>query len=131
MTLEDISLLSQIVGGFAVMASLVFVGLQIRDNSRAVRAATAQAVHDNYAGWYTALLGNESALATSAKGFVDLGALTPAEKCRSLTRPSKKKNNSISDPNVERRGTSFSAASAYAFIQSRTTVSRTVSGMPP
>ncbi len=82
MTLEDISLLSQIVGGFAVMASLVFVGLQIRDNSRAVRAATAQAVHDNYAGWYTALLGNESALATSAKGFVDLGALTPAEKAQ-------------------------------------------------
>lgn len=47
MTFEEISALSQIAGGFAVMASLVFVGLQIRDNSRAVRAATAQAVHDN------------------------------------------------------------------------------------
>lgn len=80
MTLEELAYLSQIVGVFAVMASLVFVGLQIRDNSRAVRAATAQAVHDNYAGWYTALMANETALATSAKAFVDLTALTAAEK---------------------------------------------------
>ena len=59
MTLEAIYYISQIVAVFAVIASLVFVGLQVRDSSRAVRAATAQAVHDNYAGWYTALLGNE------------------------------------------------------------------------
>jgi hypothetical protein len=69
MTLEQIYYVSQIPAVFAVIASLVFVGLQVRDSSRAVRAATAQAVHDNYAGWYTALLGNETALATSAKGL--------------------------------------------------------------
>jgi hypothetical protein len=82
MTLEAVYYISQIVAVFAVIASLVFVGLQVRDSSRAVRAATAQAVHDNYAGWYTALLGNENALATSAKGFVDLNSLTAAEKAQ-------------------------------------------------
>lgn len=71
---------SQIIGVVGGLATLTFVGLQIRGNSEAVRAATAQAVHDNYASWYLALSGNESALATSAKGFKDLGALTPAEK---------------------------------------------------
>ena len=82
MTLSDIALLIQIVGGIGVFASLIFVGVQIRENSQAVRSATAQAVHDNYAGWYMSLAGDPVALATSAKGFVDLNALTPAEKAQ-------------------------------------------------
>ena len=80
MTLETIALLSQIVGVVGGVATLAFVGFQIRDNSAAVRAATAQAVHDNYASWYLALSDNEPALATSAKGFADLASLTPPEK---------------------------------------------------
>lgn len=82
MTLDQVASLSQIIGAVGVIASLIFVGLQIMDNSRAVRSATAQAVHDNYAGWYIDLSGNESALATSAKGFVDLNSLSPAEKAQ-------------------------------------------------
>lgn len=80
--LEQINLYSEIIASLGVFASLVFVGLQIRDNSRAVRAATAQAVHDNYGSWYLALAGNTDALATSAKAFVDLGTLTAAEKAQ-------------------------------------------------
>ena len=80
MDLQTLVSWSQIVGVTGGVATLIFVGLQIRGNSEAVRAATAQAVHDNYAGWYLSLSGNESALATSAKGFTDLGSLTPAEK---------------------------------------------------
>ena len=38
MTLEEIYFISQIVAVFAVIASLVFVGFQVRDSSRAVRA---------------------------------------------------------------------------------------------
>jgi hypothetical protein len=82
MTLDQVASLSQIMGAVGVIASLIFVGLQIMDNSKAVRSATAQAVHDNYAGWYISLSGNESALATSAKGFVDLSSLSPAEKAQ-------------------------------------------------
>lgn len=80
MKLETLVDLSQIVGVIGGLATLIFVGFQIRGNSMAVRAATAQAVHDNYASWYLALADNQSALATSAKGFSDLGSLTPAEK---------------------------------------------------
>ncbi len=37
MTLENLANLAEIIGVIAVVASLVFVGLQIRDNSRAVK----------------------------------------------------------------------------------------------
>lgn len=80
MNLQTLVSWSQIIGVIGGLATMIFVGLQIRGNSEAVRAATAQAVHDNYAGWYLALSGNESALETSAKGFTDLGSLTAAEK---------------------------------------------------
>lgn len=82
MTLEDWSALAQIAGAIGVIASLIFVGFQIRDNSRAVRSATAQAVHDNYANWYLKLSGSPETLATSNKGFVDLSSLTPQEKAQ-------------------------------------------------
>ncbi len=43
MSLEQASYLSQIVGVVAVVASLIFVGVQLRQNSLAVRAAASQA----------------------------------------------------------------------------------------
>jgi hypothetical protein len=81
-TLEEIFFISQIIAAVGIVGSLIFVGLQVMESAKAVRSATAQAVHDNYAGWYITLADNERALTTSAKGFVDLGALTPAEKAQ-------------------------------------------------
>lgn len=52
-TWVDLSQIAGVVGG---LIALIFVGLQIRDNSRAARAATAQAVHETYSSWYNSLL---------------------------------------------------------------------------
>ena len=82
MTLEQIFFATQSIAAVGVIASLVFVGIQVRDSAKAVRAATAQAVHENYASWYLSLADNASALATSTKGFLDLGSLSPAEKAQ-------------------------------------------------
>jgi hypothetical protein len=82
MTLEQVFFVTQSIAALGVIASLIFVGIQVRDSAKAVRAATAQAVHENYASWYLALADNESALATSTKGFVDLGSLTSDEKAQ-------------------------------------------------
>lgn len=82
MNFEVLNFVSQTVAATGVIISLIFVGLQIRQSAKAVRSATAQSVHDNYATWYLSLSGNASALATSAKGFVDLSSLTPAEKAQ-------------------------------------------------
>ena len=43
MSLEQASSLAQIISALAVFASLIFVGLQIRQNTDAVRAASSQA----------------------------------------------------------------------------------------
>jgi hypothetical protein len=48
MTLESLALLSQIAGTIAVLASLIFVGLQIRQQANATRAQTEQAIAANW-----------------------------------------------------------------------------------
>jgi hypothetical protein len=79
MTLEQIFQVSQIAAALGVIASLIFVGLQVRDNAKAVRSAAAQAVQDNYSHFFTALASNPSALATHLKGLTDLHSLTDVE----------------------------------------------------
>jgi hypothetical protein len=48
MTLEELAYISQIVGVVAVLASLIFVGLQIRQNTRALKATSHHAVTDSF-----------------------------------------------------------------------------------
>lgn len=48
MTLESLALLSQVAGAAAVFASLIFVGLQIRQQASALRAQTEQAIASNW-----------------------------------------------------------------------------------
>jgi hypothetical protein len=80
MTLENIYYIGQTVAVVAIFGSVVFVGFQIRENSAAVRSATAQAVHDNYGAWCMALGADPEALGASIKGFSDYEGLTPIEK---------------------------------------------------
>jgi hypothetical protein len=47
-TLENVALLSQVAGAIAVFASLIFVGLQIREQANATSAQTAQANASNW-----------------------------------------------------------------------------------
>jgi hypothetical protein len=42
MSLHELADIGQIIGGFAVVGSLIFVGLQIRQNTKSSRAATLQ-----------------------------------------------------------------------------------------
>ena len=82
MSLEQIYFIGQTIAAISIVASLVFVGFQVKATSRAVRNATAQAVNDNYAQWYLSLSANDAALATSlkaAKIFDDLSDLERAQ----------------------------------------------------
>jgi hypothetical protein len=82
MTLEHIFQISQIAAALGVIASLVFVGLQVRDNAKAVRSAAAQAVQDDYSHFFMTLGCSPSALATHLKGMTDLDALSDVEKAQ-------------------------------------------------
>ncbi len=46
MTLQDLGNIGEFLGGLAVIASLVYLALQIRQNTKSVRAATFQAISD-------------------------------------------------------------------------------------
>ena len=52
MNLNDLANLGQIIGAIAVVISLIYVALSIRQNTNAVRAATAQSLHEHFASWY-------------------------------------------------------------------------------
>lgn len=70
MTLEQIGVLSQLVGTLGVIASLIFVGVQIRQNTRATRAQ----VQENMTSGYIAVA---QTLAANAKVFAQGISATP------------------------------------------------------
>ena len=78
--LEQIFFISQSAAAVGVIASLIFVGLQVRGSTKAVRSATAQAVHENFAGWYMAIAEHPAELEIVLKGFGDLEALSVVDR---------------------------------------------------
>ena len=82
MTLEQVFWASQCAAAVGVIASLIFVGVEVRNNARAVRSATAQAVEQSFAGIDLALQANPSTIESCIKGVVDYDALTPSEKAQ-------------------------------------------------
>ncbi|HSG87780.1 MAG TPA: hypothetical protein VLA56_01110 [Pseudomonadales bacterium] len=48
MTLQDLGAIGELVGGVAIIVSLVYVGIQIRQSTNASKAATAQAFSKQY-----------------------------------------------------------------------------------
>ena len=82
MTLQDWSNFAQVIGAVAVVISLFYVGFQIKRNTSAVRSATAQAVHDNYADWYMNLMGDAALNRIAIKGLKDYSSLDETEKAQ-------------------------------------------------
>ena len=54
MTLEQLSLVAQIVSAVAVIASLIFAGVQLRQATAAIRASSSEAQRLSMLSWYTA-----------------------------------------------------------------------------
>jgi hypothetical protein len=82
MSLEDAYLVSQIVAAIALVASLAFVGVQLRQNTRSVRAATSTAHSDLLIqlGVFTA--GTDDAAHIWRSGLQGLDHLTENERVR-------------------------------------------------
>jgi hypothetical protein len=55
MTIVDLANIAQIVGSMAVIASLIFVGLQIRQNTKVTRATALQMNADYWLNYFTLL----------------------------------------------------------------------------
>jgi hypothetical protein len=82
MNLNDLANLGQIIGAVAVVVSLIYVALQIRQNTNAVRSAAAQVVHEHFASWYHLLASDESLSQVAIDGLKDYGSLSGKDKAR-------------------------------------------------
>ncbi len=56
MTLEELAYISQIAGVAGLLASLIFVGLQIRQNTKAIKATSHHAITDSFNAINTLLI---------------------------------------------------------------------------
>jgi hypothetical protein len=54
-TLTDLGNLGEFVGAIAVVASLIYVGIQLRQNTAAIKITTAQAFTDTWNGYISTL----------------------------------------------------------------------------
>jgi hypothetical protein len=83
MTFEEVSLAIQIVAALAVVGSLIFVGLQLRQSDRTLRANSLQSVLDGYRD-RTFLPGitNGEVLDIYARGLNSMDLLNENEKRR-------------------------------------------------
>jgi hypothetical protein len=79
MTLQETA---QILGGVGVIASIVYVGIQIRNNARALRAATYQQLSVTTLQVWFALAHNGETTGIMLRGADDFSALNRVEKAR-------------------------------------------------
>jgi hypothetical protein len=80
MNLNDLANIGQVIGAVAVVVSLFYVAHQIRQNTNAVRSATAQTVHEHFANWYHVLASDPVLSQIAAKGLRDYTSLSEQER---------------------------------------------------
>lgn len=80
MTLSELSDLAQVLGAVAVIVSILYLALQIRQNTRALRLSVHHALSDSHSH-YNILLAQNSELANLFRtGAADLAALSAEDR---------------------------------------------------
>ena len=74
--LSNLASLAEIIGAIAVVVSLFYVASQIRQNTTAIKSATAQSVHEHYASWYHLLAGDGELSQIVVNGLKDYTSLS-------------------------------------------------------
>jgi hypothetical protein len=82
MTLSDLGNIGQVIGAIAVVISLIYVALQIRQNTNAVRSATAQSVHEHFANWYHLIAADAELARIAVNGLRNYHSLSENERTR-------------------------------------------------
>jgi len=78
-SLQDWANLAEITGTLAIICSLLFVGLQISDNTRQMRSAAAHNATDSLQNWYVEIATNPEAANVFRRGMSEPGALSKDE----------------------------------------------------
>jgi ABC-type antimicrobial peptide transport system permease subunit len=80
MTIQEWGALGEMIGGIAIVFSLIYVGAQIRQNTKATKSATANATIATTTAWYTAIGNNKQSSTLMWNYFADPYPLSPEEK---------------------------------------------------
>ena len=80
MTLEQSAYLAEIVGVFAIVASLVYLGFQVRQNTRTTRLETVQAISTEWNSWMDMIASSRDLAETYHRGTFDFQRLDATQK---------------------------------------------------
>ena len=82
--LSDIANFSEIFGTIAIVVSLIFVGVQLQDSTRATRSASAIAASTATAQWYTTLGSSEQNSALFRNFMASPNSLSPEQRFQAV-----------------------------------------------
>ena len=80
LTLQDLANLAEFVSGLVVIASLVYLAVQVRQNTQSLRTENYARALDRISSMQAKMTENGPFAAVFAKGAVDASALTPQER---------------------------------------------------
>jgi hypothetical protein len=81
-TLEDINYIAQTIGVLAILASLVFVGIQVRQNSEITRAQVHQQISDTFTVYLETMANHSNIIFGGARSRAGMDSLTDEELLR-------------------------------------------------
>jgi hypothetical protein len=81
-TLQDLGSLGELIAAVATVATLIYLAVQIRQNTRALGHAADRAVLEDANNWRGNLIQNPEVAELYRKGLRDPDALDPIEKLR-------------------------------------------------
>ena len=82
--LKKLALLVEVLGGIAILISLAFVGIQLKENTKATRSSTATATIDTMTNWYVAMGTNGEASASFYRFLEDPESMTKEERLQHI-----------------------------------------------
>lgn len=82
MSLSDLAAIGSFISGLAVLASLIFVGYQLRQNTQAIRAGASQAHSQNWQQITQPVIDNGEFARIWRLGLEDIDSLTDDERVR-------------------------------------------------
>jgi hypothetical protein len=85
MTLENMFYISQTVAAFAIVGSLLFVGLEVRHSNRETRHRAIEEMLGNFRSLSLTIASNVDIGSLWMRGLHDLGVLDPVDKVRFLS----------------------------------------------
>ncbi len=79
-TLEQSAYLAEIVGVFAIVVSLIYLTLQVRQNTRSTRLETVQAINTEFVSWMDMIGSNRELTEIYHRGLFDLQSLDVTQR---------------------------------------------------